>query len=90
MARDVETILEGSVTFRAFSLVRKWLTHSMVAQLLADERVLIAGLGLFLLLSLVRVLTSTMGAPVKFLSFALLFVFVAALTWHYTDPRPDA
>lgn len=89
MARDVERILEGSVTYRAVSLVRKWWAHSTVERLLDDERVLVAGIGLLLLLSLVRVLTSTMGAPVKFLSFALLFVLVVALTWRYTDPRAD-
>lgn len=90
MGSRVDEAIERSVTYRAICLLRQWSASSTACRLLATDRVLVGVLGLFLLLSLVRVLTSTMGAPVKFLSFALLFVLLAALTWNYTDPAANS
>jgi hypothetical protein len=90
MGRELADLFERSLVYQCLSQVRVWARHSTLVSLVGDERLLISGAALFLSLSLVRVLTSTMGAPVKFLSFALLFVVVTALTWNYTDPGTDA
>lgn len=79
-------IIRNSMVYRATMQVRQWAAESTVVRLLNDERVLVGLLGLFLLFSLVRVLTSGMHVTIKFLSFALLFVTIAALTWNYTEP----
>lgn len=86
MRPDLETILARSRTYQGLSRLRQWSEHSTVGCLLTDERTLVGVVALVLTVSLIRVLTSTMAAPVKFLSFALLFVVVAALTWRYTEP----
>jgi len=87
MGPDEDTILRKSVTYRMFSLVCRWTKGSSVCRLLGDDRVLVGAVGLFLVVSLVRVLFSTLGAPVKFLSFLLLFIVLTVLTWNYTDPH---
>ena len=70
--------------------IRKWADGSIVVRLLADERLLTGLLGLFTLFSLIRILASDIHASIKFLSFALMFVLLTALTWNYTEPIPDA
>lgn len=90
MSSRVDEAIEQSTPYRLLSLVQQWAVNSTVGMLLTSERVLVAALSLFLVLSIVRVLTSTMGAPVKFLSFALLFVLITALTWNYTEPGADS
>ena len=89
MGSRIDEVIERSTTYRAICLLKRWTAGSTVSRLLATEYVLVSVLALFLLLSLVRVLTSTMGAPVKFLSFTLMFVLIVALTWNYTDPTAD-
>ncbi len=90
MAPSLAELLDGSVLYAGLSRFREWAAHSTTAELLTEERALALALGAILAVSLVRVLTSTMDAPVKFLSFALLFAAVAALTWRYADPRPQS
>lgn len=75
--------------YRVISQLLHWTKHSTIARLLGNERVLVAILGVGLLGSIFRVLSSSMQAPVKFLSFALLFVVLVVLTWNYTEPLTD-
>lgn len=82
-------IIRNSKTYAVVQQVQKWAAESTLAKLLNDERVLVGLLGLFVLFSLVRILASSMHVTVKFLSFALLFVVLAALTWNYTKPLTD-
>lgn len=86
MGLELVEVFKQSMTYKGLSRIREWTEKSTVVRLINDERVLITAIVIFLLLSLGRVLTSSMDAPVKFLSFALLFVVIIALTWNYTDP----
>lgn len=89
MPRPAE-IIRNSRTYQVMLRIRKWADVSILVRLLTDERVLIGLLGLFILFSLIRILASDMHASIKFLSFALMFVVLTALTWNYTEPFPDA
>ena len=82
----IESAVENSTILGMFSTLRRWARHSIASRLLSDERVLQGVLGVVLLVSIVSVLGSSMAAATKFLSFALLFVLIAALTWWLTDP----
>lgn len=90
MAPEVRVIFENSLLFRAMAQLFSWGKRSFVVRVLNDERVLGGGLIAFLLLSLVRVLSSGTHVTVQFLSFALLFVVLVAVTWNYTEPLSDA
>jgi hypothetical protein len=89
MPRPAE-IIRNSRTYQVVVRIRKWADGSILVRLLADERVLTGLLGLFTLFSLIRILASDMHASIKFLSFALMFVVLTALTWNYTDPFQNA
>lgn len=71
---------------RIFSSVRRWSSDNRFVQLLNDRRVLIAGVVLFVLFSIVRILLSGLHTTIKFLSFALLAVVLIVLVWPYTEP----
>lgn len=82
-------VIENSLLFRAVTRFWSLAEHSLVVRLLNDERVLVGGLAVFLLLSLARVLSSGVHVTIQFLSFALLFVILTAVTWNYTKPLTD-
>lgn len=86
MTPDPTTVLKNSVIYRLVEQLREWAQGSVVVKLLNDERVLVGLLGGFLLVSLIRVLSSSLHVTVQFLSFVLLFVVLVALTWGYTKP----
>jgi len=79
-------VVRQSVIYRGAICLWQWSQQSTTARLLGNEQILVGVLILGLLASIVRVLLSQMDAPVKFLSFALLFVGLTALTWNYTKP----
>lgn len=85
---NIVVFIKQSKMYQIWAHIQRWVEGSTVRSLLTDERVLLIATGLFLLLSVVRVLSSSMDEPVKFLTFALLFVLVVVLTWDVTDPRP--
>lgn len=89
MRSKLNEAVSQSMTYRAICLVKRWTADSTVFRLLAHKYVPVAFLAVFSLASLLRVLTSTMDAPVKFLSFAILFLSVVTLAWNYTDPPVD-
>jgi hypothetical protein len=82
-------IVRDSKSYQILTRLREWASGSTTLRLLNDERVLAGLLGVFVLFSLIRILASDLHTTVKFLSFALMFVVLAALTWDYTEPVPD-
>lgn len=86
---EPEKVIKGSLLYRLVVLFRQWSQHSLLVRILNDERVLVGGLALFLVFSLVRVLSSGVHVAIQFLSFALLFIALAAVTWNYTEPLSD-
>lgn len=78
-----------SVIGRALLTLRRWAGTSTVVAVLASERVLATALAGFVVLSVVSVFASNLGAGVKFLSFLLTFVVVAALTYRVLDPPAE-
>lgn len=93
MALSPVKIIKNSLLYRVSVQVAEWAEESLLvralkllAQALDDERVLVGLLSIGLLASLVRVLSSGVHVTVQFLSFALLFVVLAAVTWNYTEP----
>ena len=86
--RPIE-IIRGSFIYQALSKLVTWSGESRIVALLNDERVLVGLLGAGLVVSLVRILSSGLHVTVQFLSFALLFVVLAAVTWNYTEPLAD-
>ncbi len=79
-------IIKRSLLYRVLTTVAEWAEKSFVVRALNDERVLVGILSLGLLASLVRILSSGLHVTIQFLSFALLFVVLAAITWNYTEP----
>jgi hypothetical protein len=57
-----------------------WTEHSILFSVLQNSKVQQVTIALVLLVSLVNVLGSQMNAAVKFMSFAFLFVVIAAVT----------
>ena len=90
MGPQPRDVIENSILFRVIAQLWLWGERSLTVRLLNDERVLVGGLTAFLLLSLVRVLSSGVHVTIQFLSFALLFVILTAVTWNYTEPLSDA
>lgn len=86
MTPEPRDVLESSLLYRLAERLHRWAQGSLLVRLLNDERVLVGLLGGFLLISLVRILSSGLHVTVQFLSFALLFVVLVALTWNYTQP----
>lgn len=82
-------IIKNSLLYRVSAQIVEWAERSLVVRALNDERVLVGLLGLGLLASLVRILSSGLHVTVQFLSFALLFVVLVAVTWNYTEPLTD-
>lgn len=82
-------IIKNSLLYRISAQVINWAEHSVLVRALNDERVLVGILGAGLLASLVRILSSGLHVTIQFLSFALLFVVLAAVTWNYTEPLTD-
>lgn len=89
MAGRILEAVANSRTYRVAETVRGWAADSVTAALLAKERVQLAGLGLIVVVSVASVLGSNLGAGVKFLSFALLFVGLAWVTARFVDPPGD-
>ena len=79
-------IVKNSLLYRISAQIVEWAEGSLVVRALNDERVLVGLLGLGLLASLVRILSSGLHVTIQFLSFALLFVVLVAVTWNYTEP----
>lgn len=82
-------IIKNSLLYRVSAQVVEWAEHSLLVRALNDERVLVGLLGLGLLASLVRILSSGLHVTIQFLSFALLFVVLVAVMWNYTEPLTD-
>lgn len=81
---DVEPFSE-SRTYRAVCTLGRWAEGSAILSALDGERVLFGALGVLVLASVVSVFRSNLGAGVQFLSFALAFVCIAALTQRFVD-----
>ena len=81
--------LQNSVLYRTSVRIYQISKRSAVVRLLNNERFLAALVGVFMLFSLFRVLQSGMHVSIKFMSFLVLFVLLAALTWQYTEPLTD-
>lgn len=79
-------IIKNSLLYRASAQIAEWAEHSLLVRALNNERVLVGLLSLGLLASLVRILSSGVHVTIQFLSFALLFVVLVAVTWNYTEP----
>lgn len=86
---DIPELIRQSRFYRIATTARRWAAESTIVLILTDERVQKSVLTAILLLSLVSVFVMDANAAVKFLSFALLFVLTAIVTWSITDPRPD-
>ncbi len=82
-------IIKKSLLYQSVVTIYRWSQGSILVRLLNDKRVLIGGLVLFLIASLLRVLASDIHVAIQFMSFALLFVVLLAITWQYTDPLTD-
>ena len=76
---DLRTVVRNSVLYRGLRRVRRYVSHSVAAESLADSRVVSAVVLLFVAASVVRVLASDMTAMLKFLSFLLLFLLLVLL-----------
>jgi len=90
MAPDVKTVVENSRIYQAVATMWRAGEGSLAVRLLNDQRVLLAGVVLFVLISLLRILVSGLHVTVKFLSFALLAVVLLVLVWPYTKPLADS
>jgi len=86
MELSAVTIVKNSLLYRAAAQIVQWAERSLAVQALNDERMLLGLLGPGLLASLVRILSSGLHVTVQFLSFALLFVILVAVTWSHTEP----
>lgn len=90
MTLQPRDVIESSLLFRIISHIWSWAKQSLTIRLLNDERVLVGGLIIFLLISIVRVLSSSANTTIQFFSFALLFFALTAVTWNYTKPLSNA
>lgn len=88
MGRGLEPFSE-SRTYDVLQTLHRWTDSSTVISLLGSERVLLGSLAVFVLVSVVSVFRSNLGAGVKFLSFALFFVCLAALIDRFVDPLTE-
>ncbi|QLH76973.1 hypothetical protein HZS55_06540 [Halosimplex rubrum] len=89
MARiDVEPFSE-SATYRAVRTLGRWAEGSVLFAHLDGERVLFGALAALVVVSVGSVFRSNLGSGVKFLSFALVFVCLAALTARFVDPGAE-
>ncbi|WP_135366152.1 hypothetical protein [Halosimplex halophilum] len=86
--RDIEPFSE-SATYRVARTLRRWAEGSVLLSRLDGERALSAALAAVVLVSVASVFRSNLGAGVKFLSFALVFVSVAALTERFLYPEAE-
>lgn len=84
---DPAEVVRSSATYRWARTLGRWARHSRAVRLVASERFQLGVLAVVLLGSLVGVSRSSMEPAVKFLSFVVLFLLAAALTWPLTDPR---
>ena len=89
MGAEPADVIKNSLLYRSVATLYRWSQGSVLIRLLNDERVLIGGLALFLIASLLRVLASDVHVAIQFMSFALLFVVLLAITWRYTEPLAD-
>lgn len=83
---DPAEVARSSTTYRWARTVGRWARHSQAVRLVASERVQLGVLAVVLVGSLVGVTRSSMEPAVKFLSFVVLFLLTAGLTWPLTDP----
>ena len=67
----------------------RWTESSVLCAVLTPTRLLTGVLGSAVLVSVVAVYRSQLGAGVKFLSFALLFVAIAALVGRVVEPPAE-
>lgn len=96
MGPNPVAVIKNSLLYRVSAQIVEWAEESLVvralnllARVLDNERVLVGLLGVGLLASIVRILSSGLHVTIQFLSFALLFVVLAAVTWNYTEPLTD-
>ena len=86
MGSNPVEVIKNSLLYRVSAQVAEWAEESLLVRALNDERVLVGLLSVGLLASIVRILSSGLHVTIQFLSFALLFVVIAAVTWNYTEP----
>jgi len=79
-------VIKNSLLYRISAQIAEWAEKSQLVRALNDDRVLVGLLGGGLLASLVRILASDLHVTIQFLSFALLFVVLAGVSWNYTKP----
>jgi hypothetical protein len=73
----------GTTLFRWFEASRTWALLSTPVVI----RVILAG---FVTFSIVSVMYSNMNEAIKFLSFALLFIFMTFLILGFTEPSAES
>lgn len=86
---DFRRIVRNSGTYTVTATVRTWAANSRTATLLSNQRWVLAVAAVVVSVSVLRVLSTGLDVAVKFLSFALLAVVLAAVTWRITDPGPE-
>ena len=89
MGGEPVKIVKNSLLYQSIVRIYQWSQGSVIIRLLNDERVLGAALAIFLIISLLRVLASDIHVTIQFMSFALFFVILLAITWRYTKPLAD-
>jgi len=81
--------LSDSRVYGVVRTLRRWTATSVVVSRLGVSGLLTAAVGAFGLASVVFVYRSNLGAGIKFLSFALLFLGVAAVVQRLVDEPSD-
>lgn len=82
-------VVRRSRTYAAVRTLRRWADGSTVVGLAGRPRVLRALAGALVLASVASVLGSNLGAGLKFLSFLLCFVIVAAIARPFVEPSTE-
>jgi hypothetical protein len=83
---NMGTAVRNSALYRWGKTLHRWAQHSRAVQYVTSERVQLGVLALVLVASLVSISGSDRTVIVNFLSFAVLFLLTAIVTWSLTDP----
>lgn len=83
---DVRTVIRHSKLYRLLRKGSDYLSNSILYRILRSSRILGAILFVFVAVSIVRILFSEMSDPVKFLSFAVMFLAIAWLVRDVIRP----
>lgn len=86
---NLGAIIRSSKAFQITVMFGHWAANSTILRLLQDGRVFYGSIGLVLVTSTIHVIGSSMDVALKFLSFALVFVVLAAFLWPFADPRAE-